>query len=245
MLRNGVILIAFCFTLFIAGAWPVVQSLKNTIAQNSIATDSTIQQNSPPAFVDSTIENSLPDENGDEDYGYEQIEDQKVSESPNTYVANTNITDTTVRWLSIEQALTLQQKAPKKIFIEVYASWCKWCKAMEAVYKHPAIASYLNAEFYPVRLNCESREEIIFKNEKFKLKYTDNGPVHELALYLLNNKETYPGHVIFNEELNLITTRTGYMDTILTENVLYYYGTNAFKELSFTEFEQQFNGHTH
>ncbi|MBP7642666.1 MAG: DUF255 domain-containing protein, partial [Saprospiraceae bacterium] len=36
-----------------------------------------------------------------------------------------------VRWMSFEDALKKSESKPKKIFVDVYTEWCKWCKHLE------------------------------------------------------------------------------------------------------------------
>ena len=35
--------------------------------------------------------------------------------------------DTIIHWMTIEEAELAQKKNPKKIFVNVYATWCRWC----------------------------------------------------------------------------------------------------------------------
>ncbi len=39
---------------------------------------------------------------------------------------------TPVKWYSLEEAVALQKKKPKKIFIDMYTDWCGWCKLMQS-----------------------------------------------------------------------------------------------------------------
>ena len=36
-----------------------------------------------------------------------------------------------VNWLSWEEALELNKKEKKKILVDVYTNWCRYCKQME------------------------------------------------------------------------------------------------------------------
>ena len=36
-----------------------------------------------------------------------------------------------INWVSLEEALELQKKAPKKIMIDVYTVWCGPCKMLD------------------------------------------------------------------------------------------------------------------
>ena len=37
-----------------------------------------------------------------------------------------------IKWYSFSEAVELNKKKPKKIFIDIYTSWCGWCSALLA-----------------------------------------------------------------------------------------------------------------
>ncbi len=152
-------------------------------------------------------------------------------------------TDTIIHWLSIEEAMLLQKKEPKKIFMNVYVNWCRWCRQMkDSVFTNREIAHYINQHFYPVRFNAEQKETAQFKGRDYKFINEGDYHVHELSLFLLNYRQSYPGFVVFNEEGNVIHIRTSTMDVYLTESLLNYYGSNAYQSTSFPKFEEEFSG---
>src|SRR5436190_11818616 len=74
-----------------------------------------------------------------------------------------------VKWLTFEQAIELNKKDKKQIFIDVYTTWCGPCKMMDKyTFADSAVAIILNTHFYPVKLNAEQREDIKFDNNTFK-----------------------------------------------------------------------------
>jgi thioredoxin-related protein len=152
-------------------------------------------------------------------------------------------TDTLIQWLSIDEAMQLQKKEPKKIFLNVYVTWCRWCKQMkDSIFTNREIAHYLNQNFYPVRFNAEQKESLTFKGREYKFINEGDYHVHEFSLFLLNYRQSYPGFVFFNEEGNVINVRTSAMDVYLTEAVLNYYGSNAYQSTPFPKFEEDFMG---
>ena len=73
-----------------------------------------------------------------------------------------------INWLTLEEADSLYKIQKRPIFIDVFTDWCGWCKRMDATtFKDPNIAGYLNANFYSVKLNAETRDTITFNGKTF------------------------------------------------------------------------------
>ena len=73
-----------------------------------------------------------------------------------------------INWLSLQEADSLSKINPKPMFIDVYTDWCGWCKRMDATtFQDQNIANYLNANFYPVKLDAETKDSIIFQGKLF------------------------------------------------------------------------------
>ena len=66
-----------------------------------------------------------------------------------------------VKWMTFKEAFEANKKTPKPFLIDVYTDWCGWCKRMMATtYSNPAIAAYVNQNFYPVKFNAETKDSI-------------------------------------------------------------------------------------
>jgi thioredoxin-related protein len=142
-----------------------------------------------------------------------------------------------VKWLTWAQAQEAQKKKPKKVFVDVYTDWCGWCKRMDATtFENPAIAKYMNDNFYCVKFNAETKEEIVFKGEK----YGNDGRNNKLATFLLQNRMSYPTTLYLDEELNLLSAVPGYMAPKDAEPILSYFVTNSFKTTPWEEYQKSF-----
>jgi thioredoxin-related protein len=143
-----------------------------------------------------------------------------------------------LKWLSFEEAVRLNEKAPKKILIDVYTDWCGWCKKMDkATYTNPEIIKSINKDFYLVKLNAESKDKIVFKDKTFQ--FNAEYKSHELALGLLRGQMSYPSTVFMDEGYNLLTVVPGYLTPENMQPILNYFGADVYKSKSWEEYQQE------
>ncbi len=136
-----------------------------------------------------------------------------------------------IQWMSIEEAALKAKAEPRKIIIDVYTDWCGWCKKMDnTTFKDGVIANYINKKYYAVKLNAEQRGEINLNGNTYK--YVSNGRrgYHELAASLLQGKLSYPSIVFLDENLNMIQPIAGYQRTENLDQILKFFGENAYKK---------------
>ncbi len=149
-----------------------------------------------------------------------------------------------IKWYSIEEAVELNKKNPKKFFIDTYTEWCGWCKKMDATtFTDPVIVEYMNEHFWPVKFDAESKEPITINGQK----YVNPNPekrrsAHQLAVALLNGKLSYPSFVFLDQEVKLITVLPGYNPPEKLEPVLHYIAEEAYKDETFQAFRNNFKG---
>ncbi len=64
-------------------------------------------------------------------------------------------------WLAFDAAAEKAKKENKHMIVDVYTTWCGWCKVMDRqTYGNPAVASYLTENFILAKVNGESSAEI-------------------------------------------------------------------------------------
>jgi thioredoxin-related protein len=135
---------------------------------------------------------------------------------------------TPMRWYTWEEAVELNKSKPKKIFVDVYTDWCGWCKKMDkSTFVDPAVMAYMTEHFYPVKLNAEQKEDIVFNGETFKYVTQGSRGVHTLAYALLDGQMSYPSFVTLNEKFERIMISPGYKEA-----------PDMLKELKFSAEEQ-------
>lgn len=63
-------------------------------------------------------------------------------------------------WLSLSEGLAKANSCGKPIVVDVYTSWCGYCKKMDReVFSSPVVAPYLAENFVCVRINAEDGGE--------------------------------------------------------------------------------------
>ena len=113
------------------------------------------------------------------------------------------INDSEIKWYTFEEALTAQKKNDKKIFIDMYTDWCKWCKVMDQkTFTDKEVIQYINENFYAVKFNAEQKEEITFKGKKYDFIKSGRRGIHGLAYELMERSASYPSFVLLDENLN-------------------------------------------
>ena len=61
-----------------------------------------------------------------------------------------------IKWRSYEEGRVLSKAEKKKVFLHFYADWCVFCKKMaKETFQNPAVVSYLNNHFIPVRVDTD------------------------------------------------------------------------------------------
>ena len=61
-----------------------------------------------------------------------------------------------INWVTLEEAVALQKKEPKKIMMDVYTNWCGPCKMFDKnTFQNKDVADYVNEHYYAVKFNAE------------------------------------------------------------------------------------------
>ncbi len=137
----------------------------------------------------------------------------------NTAVVPLEVSDV-VKWYTWEEAIEANKTNPKKLFVDVYTNWCGWCKVMDKkTFTEKGVATYLNKHFYPIKLNAEQKEDIVFRGKTFSWKEGGRGGIHALAYSILKGKLSYPTVVYLDSKFDIIATSPGYKtpETIMPE----------------------------
>lgn len=110
---------------------------------------------------------------------------------------------TELTWYTLEEVQELMADEPRKVFVDVVADWCKWCKVMEKkTFTDPNVIAYIEANYYPVRMDYERLDSVTFQGKTTTYK--------ELAMSW--NVRDLPAIVFWDEDFEGKFLSTGYKD---------------------------------
>jgi thioredoxin-related protein len=145
-----------------------------------------------------------------------------------------------VNWMSWEEMNRAYQENPKKVMVNVYTNWCRWCKKMEMqTFQDPDLSNYLNEHFYCVRFNAESTEMVNFQGEVYRFQKADG--YHELAAKILNGRMSYPTFVFLDENLQVIQPIPGFKDPRDFQMITSYFATGHYMKTPWAIYKSKYS----
>lgn len=142
-----------------------------------------------------------------------------------------------IKWLTIAEVEKLNQEKPKPIIVDFYTDWCGWCKHMDkTTYSDPAVVSFINRYFYPVKINAESADTVVFRGKIYPPVKSGSKYVSGLAVEMMGGKMSYPTTVFLydKEKINIVVP--GYLDVIKMQGFLIYFIENAYLSTNINDF---------
>ena len=133
-----------------------------------------------------------------------------------------------VSWMEFDALPAAMRQEIRPLIVQVGTPWCNYCKMMDQqVYQNPEIATFIGSHFYPLKLNAESKEEIVFLGKKYS--YVPMGPNtgrHQLADILAteNGKVQYPTTIILDRQLQPVFRHAGYLGVEELSEILKAFG---------------------
>ena len=143
-----------------------------------------------------------------------------------------------IAWMTWDEAVKANEKAPKKIFIDFYTDWCGWCKKMDkSTFVDPGVVDYVNRNFYAVKFNAEQKEDVVFKGTTFSYTAGGRGGFHKLAYELLDGRLGYPSYVYLNPTFERILISPGYKDAPMLQKELQFVSEDKYNTMSWDQYK--------
>ena len=145
-----------------------------------------------------------------------------------------------INWISWDKMIQQRDSdsIKKKVFIDLYTSWCGWCKRMDGTtFSDPVIVNYIKNNYYTVKFDGETKDTIVFNNHSFynsdpsytKPNPNSRGKAHWFAHSILDGKLSYPSYVLLDENLTRLMVYQGYKKVDEMLGILLFFGNNQYK----------------
>ncbi len=123
-----------------------------------------------------------------------------------------------IQWYGYAEGVQQGRDESKKVFLNFYADWCRYCKMMDQnTFKDDSVIAYLNKHFVPIRVNSDQHKQIASN-------YNVRGlPV---SWFIAENGEN-------------IGSQPGYLPPDQLLMLLKYIHTDSYKQMNFTQFAKQ------
>lgn len=156
----------------------------------------------------------------------------------------------TINWVTFNEAIELQKKNPKPIFMDVYTDWCGPCKMLDRqTFQNADVAKFINENYYAVKFNGEGKEVITYQGHTFgNPQYVEGksgrNAVHDFTKALKVN--AYPTMLFFDKEGNLVQPLKGFYKPKQIEIYLKVFAKDDYKSFDtpekWTAYQTSFKG---
>lgn len=145
-----------------------------------------------------------------------------------------------IDWLTFEQAEAKMKEKPKKVIVDVYTSWCGWCKKLDKdVYSNDSAIAYINEHFYAIKFDAEQKTPINFTGIIWN--YSPEKKVNDLAVALYQGQGmSYPTTIFMDEGFKQAQPIPGYLALYQMEGILKYFGGDYNHKQDYQEWQHNF-----
>ncbi|MGB8195194.1 MAG: hypothetical protein WCF67_24875, partial [Chitinophagaceae bacterium] len=103
-------------------------------------------------------------------------------------------------------------------------------------YANKQVAAYIMEKFYPVKLNAEQKQAIVFNGRTYK--FNNSYRTHEIAIYLTQGQLSYPTTVIIPATGKMPQAIPGFLKPKEIEPIVKYFGEGQFEKVPYKDFDK-------
>jgi thioredoxin-related protein len=138
--------------------------------------------------------------------------------------------DTSLTWYKYDEGLAKAQKEKKHVMVHFYATWCGWCKRMDAyTFSDPKVRKVLNEDFVSVRVNGQSGDKV----------KVDGKDIPESRVAGSYGVRAYPITWFLKPSGERIAPKSGYCGADEFLYILNWVKDDLYEKMSFQEFVEQ------
>lgn len=132
--------------------------------------------------------------------------------------------------VTLQEALEQAAEEDKKILVDVYATWCPYCKRMHTeVYTDDGVLQAISEHFIWVKIDVESENTV---------NYLGNEMTEAEFASALDNKNV-PTTYFLNREGSIIGVQPGFITEETFSSLLNFVGSDAYLNQSFEEYNNE------
>jgi len=144
-----------------------------------------------------------------------------------------------LKWMTLKEAQQAMLKEKKPILIDLYTDWCGWCKVMDKkTYTNPNVIAYLEQNFYPVKLNAETKEAVSWNEKTYN--FNNASRTNDFANYLTYGRLSFPTTIIIPTDNSGPQPVPGYLEVKDLELIVRYFGDGKYGKQPFSDYQKAF-----
>ena len=132
-------------------------------------------------------------------------------------------------WVSMETAERKAFDEGKYMVLDIYTEWCGFCRRMnQETYADERVQDALDRYYYPVRINAESAENVIFQGNSYEMRDL----AAEFAV------RSYPTTVFISPEGETVAAQAGFIEAETFYRMLSFVGSESYRNKTFQQYSE-------